>query len=65
MTKALDALIGLVDLEAIYVNVFRGLSPDDDHQRVVGGQVAGQALMAAGRTVAQEGVVRQVRPVRR
>jgi acyl-CoA thioesterase-2 len=51
VTKALDALVDLLDLEPIEVNVFRGLSPDDDRQRVFGGQVAGQALVAAGRTV--------------
>ena len=53
MTKALDALVELLDLEAIEVDVFRGLSPDHEHQRVFGGQVAGQALVAAGRTVAR------------
>jgi acyl-CoA thioesterase-2 len=46
-----DALIGLLDLEEIEVNVFRGQSPKEDRQRVFGGQVAGQALVAAGRTV--------------
>ena len=51
MSKALDALVELLDLEAIEVNIFRGLSPDEDRQRVFGGQVAGQALVAAGRTV--------------
>jgi len=50
VTKALDELVELLDLEAIEVDVFRGLSPDDDRQRVFGGQVAGQALVAAGRT---------------
>src|SRR5437764_936224 len=53
MSKALDALVDLLDLEAIEVNIFRGLSPDDERQRVFGGQVAGQALVAAGRTVGQ------------
>ena len=48
---ALDNLLGLLDLEPIEVNVFRGRSPDDQRQRVFGGQVAGQALVAAGRTV--------------
>ena len=48
---ALDDLVELLDLEAIEVNVFRGRSPDDLRQRVFGGQVAGQALVAAGRTV--------------
>jgi acyl-CoA thioesterase-2 len=51
VTKALDALVDLLDLEPIEVNLFRGVSPDDDRQRVFGGQVAGQALVAAGRTV--------------
>lgn len=51
MGEALDSLVDLLDLEAIEVNLFRGLSPDDDRQRVFGGQVAGQALVAAGRTV--------------
>ena len=48
---ALDDLLELLDLEPIEVNVFRGRSPDDQRQRVFGGQVAGQALVAAGRTV--------------
>jgi acyl-CoA thioesterase-2 len=51
MTEALDALVALLDLEAIEVNIFRGVSPDEKRQRVFGGQVAGQALVAAGRTV--------------
>ena len=33
------------------MNLFRGQSPEEDRQRVFGGQVAGQALIAAGRTV--------------
>ena len=52
---ALDDLIDLLDLERIEVNIFRGQSPDENRQRVFGGQVAGQALVAAGRTV-QESV---------
>ncbi|MDP9387754.1 MAG: acyl-CoA thioesterase II [Actinomycetota bacterium] len=50
---ALDDLVALLDLEAIEVNIFRGRSPDEWRQRVFGGQVAGQALVAAGRTVAE------------
>jgi acyl-CoA thioesterase-2 len=46
-----DGLVQLLDLEPIEVNIFRGRSPEDPHQRVFGGQVAGQALVAAGRTV--------------
>jgi acyl-CoA thioesterase-2 len=51
MSKALEDLIDLLDLEQIEVNIFRGRSPDERVQRVFGGQVAGQALVAAGRTV--------------
>ncbi|HXH56817.1 MAG TPA: acyl-CoA thioesterase II [Iamia sp.] len=48
---AVDEMIRVLDLENIEVNVFRGTSPDEDAQRVFGGQVAGQALVAAARTV--------------
>ena len=48
---ALDELIALLDLEQLEVNLFRGMSWKDDRPRVFGGQVAGQALVAAGRTV--------------
>src|SRR5579859_2771751 len=51
MGKALDRLLDLLDLEQIEVNIFRGRSPSERVQRVFGGQVAGQALVAAGRTV--------------
>ena len=54
MTAALDELVGILDLEPIEVNIFRGTSPDEKRQRVFGGQVAGQALVAAGRTVAAD-----------
>src|SRR5215204_101147 len=50
---ALDDLVTLLDLEVIEVNLFRGRSPDENRQRVFGGQVAGQALVAAARTVDQ------------
>lgn len=49
--SALEDLVELLALEPIEVNVFRGVSPDENRQRVFGGQVAGQALMAAIRTV--------------
>jgi acyl-CoA thioesterase-2 len=49
--QALDELIALLDLEQLEVNLFRGVSWKDDRPRVFGGQVAGQALVAAGRTV--------------
>ncbi len=44
-------LVELLDLEPIEVNLFRGQSPEDSWQRVFGGQVIGQALVAAQRTV--------------
>jgi acyl-CoA thioesterase II len=51
MSDALDELVALLDLEQLEVNLFRGVSWKDDRPRVFGGQVAGQALVAAGRTV--------------
>ena len=51
MTSALDDLVELLVLEPIEVNIFRGMSPNENRQRVFGGQVAGQALMAAVRTI--------------
>jgi len=56
VSTALENLLAILDLEAIEVNIFRGLSPDENRQRVFGGQVAGQALVAATRTVARGGV---------
>jgi acyl-CoA thioesterase-2 len=50
----LDDLVSLLDLEPIEVNVFRGRSPSESRQRVFGGQVAGQAMVAAGRTVPED-----------
>ena len=47
----LDRLVHLLDLERIEVDIFRGRQAADSLQRVFGGQVAGQALVAAGRTV--------------
>lgn len=51
MTAPVQALLDLLNLEKIEENIFRGGSPQDRVQRVFGGQVLGQALMAAGRTV--------------
>jgi acyl-CoA thioesterase-2 len=50
----LDRLVALLDLERIEENIFRGVSPAQSTVRVFGGQVAGQALVAAGRTVPPE-----------
>jgi acyl-CoA thioesterase II len=55
MTKpqrtSIQDVLDLLDLEKIEENIFRGQSPDDRMQRVFGGQVLGQALVAASRTV--------------
>ncbi len=51
MKKPLADLLELLDLEPIEMNLFRGVSPDEGWQRVYGGQVIGQALVAAYRTV--------------
>jgi acyl-CoA thioesterase-2 len=50
----LDGLVKLLDLEQIEEGIYRGVSPESRMQRVFGGQVAGQALVAAGRTVDAE-----------
>jgi Acyl-CoA thioesterase len=51
MTAPIQEVLDLLDLEKIEENIFRGISPKDRVQRVFGGQVLGQALMAASRTV--------------
>ncbi|MFG1846080.1 acyl-CoA thioesterase [Micromonospora carbonacea] len=51
---AVDQLLEVLDLEHTDAMAFRGMSPPVGPQRVYGGQVAGQALVAAGRTVAPE-----------
>ena len=56
MQAEVDALIELLDLEPIEEDIFRGVSPQEDRQRVFGGQVAGQALVAATRTVEDRSV---------
>lgn len=50
-SPALAALLDILDLEALELNLFRGRSPQDGWQRVYGGQVIGQAFVAASRTV--------------
>ena len=51
MGAGLDTLLGTLDLERLEVNLFRGSSPQAGWQRVFGGQVVGQALVAGQRTV--------------
>jgi acyl-CoA thioesterase-2 len=49
--SSLADLVDLLDLEPLDVTLFRGRRSQTSLQRVFGGQVAGQALAAAGRTV--------------
>jgi acyl-CoA thioesterase-2 len=53
MTSAADTLTSILDLEPLGDNRFQGRSPQIGWQRVFGGQVIGQALYAACRTVAE------------
>jgi acyl-CoA thioesterase-2 len=52
-SAALEALLSILDLEPLEQNLFRGVSPKQGWQRVYGGQVLGQALVAAQRTIAE------------
>ncbi|GAA4678686.1 acyl-CoA thioesterase II [Streptomyces chumphonensis] len=54
MSEALASLLDLLDLERIEQDIFRGASRSAIIPRVFGGQVAAQALVAAGRTVPAE-----------
>ena len=54
MDPTVEGLIGLLDLEEIEQNHYRATSPSTGWQRVYGGQVIGQALVAASRTVPED-----------
>ena len=51
MTSAMEELLSILDLERLEHDLYRGRSPQSGWQRVFGGQVIGQALVAAQRTV--------------
>src|SRR5882757_1913947 len=51
MSAPVQELLAILDLEQLDLNLFRGRSPQVGWQRVFGGQVIGQALVAAIRTV--------------
>lgn len=51
MSRAIDDLLAVLDLERLERDLFRGRSPQAGWQRVFGGQVIGQALVAACKTV--------------
>jgi acyl-CoA thioesterase II len=50
MPASAAELVELLDLESLDVDLFRGRQPETDRQRVFGGQVAAQALIAGVRT---------------
>lgn len=54
LNEPLESLLDLLDLERIEQDIFRGVSRTAVVPRVFGGQVAAQALVAAGRTVPEE-----------
>lgn len=49
--EAFEELVHLMELEQLEVNLFRGVSRDIGTERVFGGQILAQALLAASRTV--------------
>lgn len=51
MSAAVQTMLDVLNIEQLELNLFRGRSPQDRWQRVFGGQVIGQALVAATRTV--------------
>lgn len=51
MSKRLIDLLAILDLEPIGANLFRGNSQNPSLQRVFGGQVIGQSMVAASRTI--------------
>lgn len=54
MTQSMQELLDILDLEQLEHNLYRGRSPQVGWQRVFGGQVIGQALVAAQRTVGDD-----------
>ena len=54
MTQILDNLVALLSLEPIEENLFRGMSQDLGFRQLYGGQVLGQALSAASRSMATQ-----------
>lgn len=54
MSSVMQELLDILDLERLEHNLFRGRSPQTGWQRVFGGQVISQALVAAQRTVEED-----------
>ena len=57
MTKALEHLLDILELERIDTNIYRGFTPETRNRRVFGGQVFAQAMRAAQDTVNIERLV--------
>lgn len=57
MKNPAQSLIDILDLEPVERDIFRGYTVDLGQLRIFGGQVAAQALMAAGRTVKKDRAV--------
>lgn len=51
MSQPQNELVEILDLEQIELNLYRGLTPARQGQRIYGGQVVAQALTAAYRTI--------------
>ncbi|MEM9108016.1 MAG: acyl-CoA thioesterase II, partial [Pseudomonadota bacterium] len=54
MSRAMDSLLVILDLERLEMDLYRGVSPKVGWQRVFGGQVIAQSLVAAQRTIADD-----------
>jgi acyl-CoA thioesterase-2 len=54
MSRVLEDLLALLELEPIEENLFRGRSQDLGFRQLFGGQVLGQALSAASKTVVSD-----------
>ena len=54
MSRAMDNLLAILDLERLEMDLYRGISPKVGWQRVFGGLVIAQSLVAAQRTIADD-----------
>ncbi len=54
MSRAMENLLAILDLERLEMDLFRGNSPKVGWQRVFGGQVIAQSLVAAQRTISDD-----------
>ena len=57
MAGSAEELVSLLDLEQLEVDLYRGIQARTERQRVFGGQVAAQAVVAANRSVEEQFVL--------